>query len=146
MNEEERNGKVVDEVVKENFKPIDIEKPVMEGAKLDNQDITAQGSSTKEVVNAQIAPDSAVNVDNTENEAWLTIPQITSPYARRKFGKSGKRLEVEIPTGSPSRYHLLSNEVEEGEVEEDNSEEEDSVEPREVLDMKKQMEKHVGKK
>lgn len=35
---------------------------------------------------------------------------------------------METPTGSPSRYHLLSNELEEGEVEEDSSDEESSVE------------------
>lgn len=115
---------VVDGVVKENSKAIDMVKPVMEGAKLDIDETIAQGSSTKEDIRTKnmpangepaidLAQKSSANADNTENEDWLTIPQSKSSSARWKLGKSGMHLTVEISTGSPSRYHLLSTELEE---------------------------------
>ncbi|KAH0936459.1 hypothetical protein HID58_013576, partial [Brassica napus] len=88
-------------------------------------------------------------VEHEDNETWLTIPQNKSPLARKTNGKATQRPEVEPPTGSPSRYHLLSNELEEGEVdvEEDSSDEESSVESQTALEKKKQMERQKsGKK
>ncbi|KAF2614445.1 hypothetical protein F2Q70_00012211 [Brassica cretica] len=46
-------------------------------------------------------------------EPWLTIPQ-SSPSDRQNFGKSARSMEVELPsTSSPSRFHLLSTDIEE---------------------------------
>ncbi|CDY39577.1 BnaCnng09460D [Brassica napus] len=83
-------------------------------------------------------------------EPWLTIPQ-SSPSGCRNNGKSARSTEVELPsTSSPSRFHLLSTDLEEGEVEMENespsSDEESSVESKAAFEKKKQMEKQkLGK-
>lgn len=150
----------------DNSKPIDIEDPVLEAAKLNITEPNARESSTKETnieqtggmevehecaehdtPSLQVAPKQVV--EHEDNETWLTIPQNKSPLARKTNGKATQRPEVEPPTGSPSRYHLLSNELEEGEVdvEEDSSDEESSVESQTALEKKKQMERQKsGKK
>ncbi|KAG5414060.1 hypothetical protein IGI04_001627, partial [Brassica rapa subsp. trilocularis] len=142
------------------------EDPVLEAAKLNITEPTASESSTKETNIEQtggmevehecaehdtpsllVAPKQVV--EHEDNETWLTIPQNKSPLARKTNGKATQRPEVEPPTGSPSRYHLLSNELEEGEVdvEEDSSDEESSVESQTALEKKKQMERQKsGKK
>lgn len=137
------------EVGRENTRSIDIVEPVMEGAKLDIDEADAQGSSTKEddgtkaspAVGEPVLPQLPVTADDTEHEDWRTIPQNKSPSARRKLGNNGS-LAVEIPTGSPSRYHLLSKELEEGEVGDDSSEEDTTVDTQAVPEKSKQKEKH----
>ncbi|KAF3529179.1 hypothetical protein DY000_02040249 [Brassica cretica] len=83
-----------------------------------------------------------------ENEAWLTIPQNNSPSARRKIGKTSKKSEAELPTSSPSRYQLLSDELEEGEVDETSGESDDetSGESQAALDQKQQLGKQKSGK
>ncbi|KAF3510378.1 hypothetical protein F2Q69_00007426 [Brassica cretica] len=143
-------------VVNGNQKSIDLENPVLEVAHLATEAANAQQSSPKdseeEVRNS--APPVHDSVSNKvseglvipENEEpWLTIPQ-SSPSDRQNFGKSARSMEVELPsTSSPSRFHLLSTDIEEGEVEMENessiSDEESSVESKAAFEKKKQMEK-----
>lgn len=140
---------------------IDIENPVLEVAHLATVEASAQQSSTKdkeqEVQDMGLTSRDSVSdkaekeIEIPENEEpWLTIPQ-SSPSGRRNNGSSGRGTEVEVPsTSSPSRFHLLSTELEEGEVEAEDesssSEEESSVESKVVLEKRKQMEKQkLGK-
>ncbi|KAG5415430.1 hypothetical protein IGI04_002997 [Brassica rapa subsp. trilocularis] len=130
-------------------------------AHLATVEASAQQSSTKdkeqEVQDMGLTSRDSVSdkaekeIEIPENEEpWLTIPQ-SSPSGRRNNGSSGRGTEVEVPsTSSPSRFHLLSTELEEGEVEAEDesssSEEESSVESKVVLEKRKQMEKQkLGK-
>lgn len=148
-------------VANEVSKSIDIENPVLEVAHLATVEASAQQSSTKdkeqEVQDMGLTSRDSVSdkaekeIEIPENEEpWLTIPQ-SSPSGRRNNGSSGRGTEVEVPsTSSPSRFHLLSTELEEGEVEAEDesssSEEESSVESKVVLEKRKQMEKQkLGK-
>uniref|UniRef100_A0A0D3BM65 DUF4283 domain-containing protein n=1 Tax=Brassica oleracea var. oleracea TaxID=109376 RepID=A0A0D3BM65_BRAOL len=123
------------------------------------QAASAQQSSTKGSEEEQSAMENAVKdiisykaaivniIESENNEASLTIPQSKSPTGRRNHGKSGKGMEGEPPiTSSPSRFHLLRNELEEGEVESDSSDEESSAESHAALETRKKMEKQkLGK-
>ncbi|KAL0668113.1 hypothetical protein Bca4012_030817 [Brassica carinata] len=127
-------------VITENSKPIDVENPVLEVAHLAAQKSSTNDSEEEIKDTEVIARDSvsgkvAEDIEIPEKEEpWLTIPQ-SSPSDRHNNGKSGRGTEVELPsTSSPSRFHLLSTELEEGEVEveEDSSSshEESSVESK----------------
>lgn len=138
-------------VITENSKPIDVENPVLEVAHLAAQKSSTNDSEEEIKDTEVIARDSvsgkvAEDIEIPEKEEpWLTIPQ-SSPSDRHNNGKSGRGTEVELPsTSSPSRFHLLSTELEEGEVEveEDSSSshEESSVESKAVMEKKKKIEK-----
>ncbi|KAH0850815.1 LOW QUALITY PROTEIN: hypothetical protein HID58_095224, partial [Brassica napus] len=142
--------------INELSKSIDIEEPVLEAAKLievakGQAASTAQAEDTQDLlvtwkrmlINLRFAEE-AVH----ENEAWLTIPQNNSPSARRKIGNTSKKSEAELPTSSPSRYQLLSDELEEGEVDETSGESDDdtSGESQAALDQKEQLEKQKSGK
>ncbi|KAH0922756.1 hypothetical protein HID58_022774, partial [Brassica napus] len=147
-------------VITENSKPIDIENPVLEVALLATAATSAHESSTNDsegkvkdtevIVRDSVSGKVAEDIEVPEKEEpWLTIPQ-SSPSGKRNNGKSGRGTEIELPsTSSSSRFHLLSTELEEGEVEveeeveEDSSssDEESSVESKAVMEKKKQIEK-----
>ncbi|KAJ4894899.1 Uncharacterized protein Rs2_21693 [Raphanus sativus] len=83
-------------------------------------------------------------VETADTEEWMTMNQSLS--GRKKIGKNSAALKGQMPpvTTSPSRYHVLSADLEEGEVEEtraDSSDDEDSVDSESALEKKKQMEK-----
>ncbi|CAH8337830.1 unnamed protein product [Eruca vesicaria subsp. sativa] len=88
---------------------------------------------------ACVSDKAAKEIDIPENERpWSTVPQSSPPGSRNN--------ELEVPiTSSPSRFHLLSTELEEEEVdaedESSNSEEESSVESKIALEKRKQVEK-----
>ncbi|KAH0917052.1 hypothetical protein HID58_024712 [Brassica napus] len=144
--------------VNELSKSIDIEEPVLEAAKLievakGQAASTAQAEDTQDLLvnvekNAHQSQGSPVEEAVHENEAWLTIPQNNSPSARRKIGNTSKKSEAELPTSSPSRYQLLSDELEEGEVDETSGESDDdtSGESQAALDQKEQLEKQKSGK
>ncbi|KAG5376133.1 hypothetical protein IGI04_040729 [Brassica rapa subsp. trilocularis] len=147
-------------VITENSKPIDIENPVLEVAPLATAAASAHESSTNDsegkvkdtevIVRDSVSGKAAEDIEISEKEEpWLTIPQ-SSPSGKRNNGKSGRGTEIELTsTSSPSRFHLLSTDLEEGEVEveevveEDSSssDEESSVESKAVMEKKKQIEK-----
>ena len=134
-------------VITENSKPIDVENPVLEVAHLAAQK-SSTNDSEEEIKDTEVIAHDSVSGKVAEDieipekeEPWLTIPQ-SSPSGRHNNGKSGRGTEVELPsTSSPSRFHLLSTELEEGEVEveEDSSgsDEESSVESKAVMEKKK---------
>ncbi|KAG2257495.1 hypothetical protein Bca52824_076789 [Brassica carinata] len=148
-------------VVNGNQKSIDLENPVLEVVHLATEAANAQQSSSKDSeekvrnsvsrVHDSVSNKVSVGLVIPENEEpWLTIPQ-SSPSGCRNNGKSARSTEVELPsTSSPSRFHLLSTDLEEGEVEMENespsSDEESSVESKAAFEKKKQMEKQkLGK-
>lgn len=153
----------VDTLVNVAANPIDIEEPVMEVSKLNPDVGTAQKSSTKRTdqpptKHVEGEQNSNVNVDaraddtnlvretgvDGKTEEWLTIPQSNSPSARQKIEINTSR--TELPTCSPSRYQVLSNDLEEGEVEGESSEEETSVESQAAIERRKQLEKQKSGK
>ncbi|KAJ4875911.1 Uncharacterized protein Rs2_40929 [Raphanus sativus] len=122
----------------------------MEVAELTTDNVIGQESSTKQT--EVQGPTESVEEDNVlhgpfggetdpANEASLTIPQNNSPSARRRNGKYINTSDTEHPTTSPSRYQILSTELEEGEVEEDSFDEETSVESQAAMEKKKQFRK-----
>ncbi|KAG2247679.1 hypothetical protein Bca52824_087307 [Brassica carinata] len=91
----------------------------MEGTKFNSNETTPQESFTKETLvgtdvdnqSGPVVADNRLGPDNQSSSDNQSGPVIAAAEV-----VSG---QVETPTGSPSRYHLLSNELEEGEVEED---------------------------
>lgn len=152
------------EVANEALKSIDIENLVLEAAHMATVEARAQSSSTKDSGGDLNETDRAGNLscDSVSDkvtktlkipeneEQWSTVPQ-SSPSGRRNNGKSARGTELEgLSTSSPSRFHLLTTELEEGEVEAEDesssSEEESSVESKMATEKRKQMEKQrIGK-
>lgn len=134
--------------VNTNSKTIDIEQPVLEAANLASDEVTAQDSKTQSSGEEENVPIKAINTTElVNNESWLTVPHGKSPTGRRNHGKSDRIKEVAPPsTSSPSRFHLLSDDLEESEVGSDSSDEESSAESQIVLERKKQVEQQKSGK
>lgn len=142
---QEKNGGFVgiEDTILNNQKSIDISDPVLEVANMSTEQVIAphismEGSEDKQsaskdvgmgIASTQVVQGKAV--ESAENTEWMTIPSSKSPQGRKTLETVGKSTEV---NSSPSRVHLLSTELEEGEVEEESSEEESSVESQAVIE------------
>lgn len=123
-------------------KSIDIMLPVLEVANMSTEGIVDDQSGSQDTGKSLALETNTVETADTEE--WMTMNQ--SPSGRKKIGKNSAALKGQMPpvTTSPSRYHVLSADLEEGEVEEtraDSSDDEDSVDSESALEKKKQMEK-----
>ncbi|KAF2545268.1 hypothetical protein F2Q70_00023998 [Brassica cretica] len=127
-------------------KSIDTDKPVQEVENVERTETTIDKEHTEEEGNISVSDKEAGNNGVSENEEpWLMVPQ-SSPSGSRKLEKpeTSKVPEDQSKT-SPSHFHLLRKELEEGEMEDEDesesSEGESSVEIRETLEKRKQLEK-----
>ncbi|KAL0657191.1 hypothetical protein Bca4012_077775 [Brassica carinata] len=127
-------------------KSIDTDKPVQEVENVERTETTIDKEHTEEDGNISVSDKEAGNNGVSENEEpWLMVLQ-SSPSGSRKLEKpeTSKVPEDQSKT-SPSRFHLLRKELEEGEIEDEDesesSEGESSVEIRETLEKRKQLEK-----
>ncbi|KAH0887520.1 hypothetical protein HID58_063616 [Brassica napus] len=127
-------------------KSIDTDKPVQEVENVEKTETTIDKEHTEKDGNISVSDKEAGNNGVSENEEpWLMVP-LSSPSGTRKLEKpeTSKVPEDQSKT-SPSRFHLLRKELEEGEMEDEDesasSEEESSVEIRETLEKRKQLEK-----
>ncbi|KAH0879230.1 hypothetical protein HID58_066624 [Brassica napus] len=131
--------------------PVD---PVLQSPEVENvekTETTIDKEHTEEDGNISVSDKEAGNNGVSENEEpWLMVP-LSSPSGSRKLEKpeTSKVPEDQSKT-SPSRFHLLRKELEEGEMEDEDesasSEEESSVEIRETLEKRKQLEKEKSGK
>ncbi|WZZ68184.1 hypothetical protein YC2023_079554 [Brassica napus] len=127
-------------------KSIDTSEGVQEVEKVDKTETTTEKEHTEEDGNISVLDKEARNNVVSENEEpWLTVQQ-SSPSGSGKLSKPGtNKVPEDQSNTSPSRFHLLRKELEEGEMEDEeestSSDGESSVEIKETFERRKQLEK-----
>ena len=127
-------------------KSIDTDKPVQEVENGEKTEISTDKKHTEEDSMVSVSDKESGNNGVSENEEpWLTIPQ-SSPPGSRRLAKPGTSKETEDHSKtSPSRFHLLRKELEEGEMKEEEESEssdgESSPKIKESFEKRKQLEK-----
>lgn len=127
-------------------KSIDTSEGVQEVEKVDKTETTTEKEHTEEDGSISVLDKEAGNNVVSENEEpWLTVPQ-SSPSGSGKLSKPGtNKVPEDQSNTSPSRFHLLRKELEEGEMEDEeestSSDGESSVEIKETFERRKQLEK-----
>ncbi|XP_013583466.1 PREDICTED: uncharacterized protein LOC106292424 [Brassica oleracea var. oleracea] len=127
-------------------KSIDIDKLLQEVENVEQMETTTPTKHTEEDGDVCVSDKEVGNNEVSENEEpWLVVPQ-SSPSGSWNLAKSGTSMEPEVQSKtSPSRFHLLRKELEEGEMEEEDestsSDGESSIELKETFEKMKQLEK-----